>query len=485
MLAGGTLGWRLGGCQLASVPLPRHRSPALFGDVSPQLAQEEYLALAGIWRAEFELEDGEMAVTLCLAPPSPHPLDRSFPSEGKVHTVEENLPSEDFYPSMLFGSALCALQHGVACGSAHWSANRLVRAGSPGDDALCVSLRLGTMFLEGRGERRGLRCRTFVGRVFDEGSYPYGHSLGRFTLRLSLPIKMDALDLERRYQHRVASRGPPPLVYTAPSFVGCWRLVLAIEEEGPHATRWFVFPVELRADGSWQSKGTEETLAGRWGMYARGGWDGGWSTTESVGSNVWLRVQREQCSESSRGIAGLPIPCGFTLSGRPIIETEVQQLGAELTALAFDGVGDSASGGSSSAAATSVAAQPADGIVDRIDGRLWEGPVERAYFGRFSLMREAALTEVGKLQDRCDEGSDAACDALSQEEEAKRAWLAKQAETDLLQGQCDHGGDAACDALSREEEAKRAWLARLRVPLWGPGARRKDEAHERRRRGEP
>ena len=38
----------------------------------------------------------------------------------------------------------------------------------------------------------------------------------------------------------------------------------------------------------------------------------------------------------------------------------------------------------------------------------------------------------------------------------------------MLQEACVSGDDTACDTLSREEEAKRAWLARLDVPTWGP-----------------
>lgn len=72
------------------------------------------------------------------------------------------------------------------------------------------------------------------------------------------------------------------------------------------------------------------------------------------------------------------------------------------------------------------------------------------------------------------------------EEEAKAQWLAKldtpvwgQAAAamisvvaeankmaDLTEG-CDAGDAAACDALSQEDEAKKAWLAKLDVPSWG------------------
>ena len=32
---------------------------------------------------------------------------------------------------------------------------------------------------------------------------------------------------------------------------------------------------------------------------------------------------------------------------------------------------------------------------------------------------------------------------------------------------CATGDDVACDSLSKEEEAKKAWLERLDVPAWG------------------
>merc|ERR1719482_1135842 len=75
------------------------------------------------------------------------------------------------------------------------------------------------------------------------------------------------------------------------------------------------------------------------------------------------------------------------------------------------------------------------------------------------------------------------------EEAAKRAWLAKldaptwgAAATDLahvaseaarmeeMEEACYEGDDVACDSLSREEEAKRAWLAKLDAPTWGAAA---------------
>merc|ERR1711965_601643 len=77
----------------------------------------------------------------------------------------------------------------------------------------------------------------------------------------------------------------------------------------------------------------------------------------------------------------------------------------------------------------------------------------------------------------------------SAEEAAKRAWLAKldaptwgkaaeavaaasvdAVATQALEEKCDEGDAVACDTLSKEEEAKRAWLARLDAPTWGKAA---------------
>merc|ERR1719199_1194173 len=94
----------------------------------------------------------------------------------------------------------------------------------------------------------------------------------------------------------------------------------------------------------------------------------------------------------------------------------------------------------------------------------------------------------------CDKGDEVACDNLSREEDAKRAWLAKQdfptwgkaatafanaaseaAQMAEMTVACDEGDEVACDNLSREEDAKRAWLAKLDVPTWGNTAKMSEE----------
>ena len=79
--------------------------------------------------------------------------------------------------------------------------------------------------------------------------------------------------------------------------------------------------------------------------------------------------------------------------------------------------------------------------------------------------------------------------ARSSEEEAKKAWLAKldapkwgKAAVALtgiaseavqlaeMAVACHEGDEVACNNLSREEEAKRAWLTKLDAPTWGAAA---------------
>ena len=128
-----------------------------------------------------------------------------MPSSGKVYTMDDNLP---------FG--MRPDEEGYL--SAWWAANRNVRAGAEGDDTVCLSLQLGNLLLQGRGQRGGLRCRSFVGTVL--WRYPGGDDpindpttwamVGRFSMQLALPSKTDTSMLESRYRKRIETR-PPPL----------------------------------------------------------------------------------------------------------------------------------------------------------------------------------------------------------------------------------------------------------------------------------
>jgi len=111
--------------------------------------------------------------------------------------------------------------------------------------------------------------------------------------------------------------------------------------------------------------------------------------------------------------------------------------------------------------------------------KAWLARLDTPSWGAVAEAMTASSTEVIK-QTRV---------ATNTEEEAKKEWLARldapswgqaaKVMTNLVQEAsaiqemttaCDRGDRDACDALSREEEAKKAWLARLDVPLWGAAA---------------
>ena len=118
----------------------------------PHLTIEEYAALAGVWRTELALDDGDATVSLHLA--SPKVLHPGSPG-GKVHTMLK-------LPFNIAGGR--SLQH------ASWSIHAtgpplqlgeatrdeeeevLAAGGPPGQ--LGLSLQLGTLQLEGRGTRQ-------------------------------------------------------------------------------------------------------------------------------------------------------------------------------------------------------------------------------------------------------------------------------------------------------------------------------------------
>ena len=169
---------------------------------------------------------------------------------------------------------------------------------------------------------------------------------------------------------------------------------------------------------------------------------------------------------------------------------------------------EDSTGGRSSAAASGLILEDEakSAWLARLEAPLWG----QAAATMVDLATEA--TQIAALAEACDHGNDAACNELSHEDEAKRAWLAKldvpawsaaaaavsavasevsaspgvsSAATsaaelskdawlskldDALSEACDEGDNVACDHMSSEEEAKRAWLAKLDVPAWGAAA---------------
>lgn len=427
------------------------------------------MALAGVWRADLELDDGDDIISMHLAVPK-FQVGTEVPDEafGKVYLMDDT-PLRPWSNICEKGSS-----------SARWSAHRLVRAGAEGDHEMQLQLQLGNLHLEGRGERDDFRCSAFEGTVLEGGEDPY--VVGRFSMRLSLPIVSDIDALHRRYQQRIASRRAPPLIYSRSSFVDTWRLLLSLDEDSPPA----YFPIELSPDGSWQTVGTEQTLAGTWGVSSRDPHLGrGMSTVTPAGSHMWLQVHSKRCTETLRGLAGLPVRSDFQLEGEPVIETEAQELAAR------------ASGG-------------AEARADRVDGYLCVGSVERAYFGSFRLLRgdaaaRAEAAEAAETAAMVNEVASTMVVAASAEAVAKAAAVEAQARLEQCQEElrvADASLVAALQAarlatqtalqavelatqklaatqddskpepskLSEEEQAKRAWLAKSASPSWGTRA---------------
>ena len=369
------------------------------------------MALAGIWRADLELDDGDDMISMHLAVPK-FQVGTEVPDEafGKVYLMNDT-PLRPWSNICDSGSS-----------AARWSAYRLVRAGAEGDQEMQLQLQLGNLYLEGRGKRDGFRCSSFEGTVLEGGEDPY--VVGRFSMHLSLPIVSEIDALQKRYQQRIASRPAPPIIYSRSSYVDTWRLLLSLDDDSPPA----YFPVQLAQDGSWQSVGTEETLAGKWGVSSREGH--GMSTVTPAGSHMWLQVDSKRCTETLRGLAGLPVRSDFELEGKPVIETEEQELAAR------------ASGG-------------AEARADRVDGHLCVGSVERAYFGSFRLLRGDAAARA-----EAAEATEAAEAAAMVSEVASTMVLAASAETVAKA--------AAAEAEARVEhcqEALRAADASLIVAL--------------------
>ena len=223
-----------------------------------------------------------MAISLHLAAPESLHLDCEH--HGKVYPME-SLPFN-----------ICQSN---GWSSAQWSACRAVQAGEEGDDKLDLNLQLGNLYLEGRGQRGGdFRCPPFAGTVFEGGEDPC--VVGRFSMQLSLPIQSDVAPLEEAYRARIASQPAPPLTYERSEFVGQWRLLLSTDEDRAPAH----FAIELKPDRTWESVGADERLAGTWGMYS----NDLTSLDKPDGSNVWLKVHADRCTETiNEGVAGLPL----------------------------------------------------------------------------------------------------------------------------------------------------------------------------------
>jgi len=292
------------------------------------LESEEIEALAGIWQADLTLDDGDMQVSLHLD------------AKGHVHT------------STVLPFNICLESERM---------DRWDVSAPPEGNEIRFKLQLGVLSLEGKGTREGLRCSQLSGSVLEGRDDPC--CVGHFRMGMVLPTTPDVSALEARHQARLNSRPAPPLSFERSSFAGRWRLLIKMDPDqyGGDAPPAF-FALELRANQTFSSVVGDQRLSGSWGIWAPStNGVGRGSFIQPRGTSLWLKVDRNRCSETRRGIADLPVRESFSMWGKPQLSLEAE-LGAR------------ASSGSASA--------------DQVQGRLACGEVERAYFGMFSLVRE-------------------------------------------------------------------------------------------------
>jgi len=300
------------------------------------LEPEELEACAGIWRVALNLDDGEKVITVHLD------------GRGGLSTTDAQ------------GLNVCSGEHG-------WSSTRWQMYARPESPNVSLRLQIGILYLEGKGTRQGLRCKTLKGSVLEGAADPC--CVGSFKMSLVLPLKgeEELSSLEALHSRRVKQRPAPPLSFSALGFVGKWRLLLSMDSnqaggDSPPA----YFCIRLKSDRTFESEGSQQRLAGTWGVFGASSEYGGvrGSFIQKQGSGFWLEVKRDRCSETLRGIADLPLRENFALWGKPVLGLE-----AELRARLGPG-------------GTATA--------DRVDGRMCCGDVERVFFGRFSLLRDEA-----------------------------------------------------------------------------------------------
>ena len=296
------------------------------------LSTEEVEALAGVWRTSMKLDSGDWALSLHLD------------AGGQVHTTDD--------ASLPFN--IC---HGTTWNSATWRVSAV-----PESTTVKLKLQLGMLYFEGEGERTGLRCMSIKGSVLEGRDDPC--CVGSFDMNLALPTISDVAPLEAAHKARVEARPAPPVSYKRLGFVGTWRLMLSLDDQQPMS-----FTVALAPNRTFHSVGAPERLAGTWGVYMRVNHRTRglmWSSSQEGGTSLWLKVNREASSETMRGIADLSVRESFNLWGKPMLSFE-----AELAART----------------------QPDLATADAVNGQLWMGAVERAYFGRFAMLREASVEE--------------------------------------------------------------------------------------------
>ena len=281
----------------AILALSLHASPRLRPRatiVASACDEFEYRALAGIWSTTLDLDDGLQEATCHLD------------ARGSLTTT---VPIE-------FNTEL------------RWDA----RSSSSSEDVVRIQLSVGPFLLNGKGVREGgsLRCRVLKGSVLEGTHDPC--CVGSFEMKLKLPAAdADELEkLERSHRQRLDAKPAPAIRFGRSNFVGRWRLLIAFEEsESPS-----VFSIELGDDHKFASipqendEASAAVLGGSWGL-----WDASLGTGREgnarrkraarergmhiLGTHLYLRVERERCTETLKGLANLPVREAFSLWGEP------------------------------------------------------------------------------------------------------------------------------------------------------------------------
>lgn len=310
----------------------------------------ELKALAGVWSLTMDLDDGLQKLACNLD------------ASGTLTTEREGLSR-------------------IADAKDRWKAAADAESGS-----MNMRVSIGPWMLRGNGMRtNGLRCKSVTGSVLEGGDDPV--CVGSFAMTLRVPVAdaEELSELERSRTAKLDARPAPPPRFRRGYYIGeKWRLLVAFDDtEAPS-----IFTVRLREDGKFvsysagdesNSDGSESSnydgaaarpqqLGGSWGV-----WDSTLRrdakrqrpTNATLGTDFYMRVEREQCTSTLRGLANLPVHESFSLWGKPTLGSGML---AQLSARTEEG------------APTNL-----------VTGYCYFGTsVDREWFtcGRFSLMRD-------------------------------------------------------------------------------------------------
>lgn len=318
----------------------------LLSDAAP-LEDEELQALAGVWRASLDLDDGL------------HELSCQLTADGRVHTTD---PALENHPG-----------HG---GGGRWRAKALARPGSHGarSETIEVSIRIADWTLLATGVRDGLRCGQLKGTVLEGQDDPC--CVGSFAMALALPEVDDGASLaalEAKLKARLDARPAPPARFARGAFSGGWRMLIDFDGGTP-----VTYAVHLHEDGTFATREVPG-LGGHWGVWGKGLAKGisEWAVLPE-GTHLWMRVERDRSTSTLAGMGGLKgVHESFSLWTKP----ELDSLHAELAARA---------GGYAVGAARGRGSKAPHALVPHVTGSAFFGAALNEYYraGRCSMMRD-------------------------------------------------------------------------------------------------